>query len=96
MTGIDVTLYFAVGTFVGVAHLAGLWLTVSRLRRCQRPLAILALSGLARMALLLVALALITGLEWRRLVACTAGVAAARLVVLAWPRTELVRRDSPS
>ena len=96
MTAAEMALYFTAGLLLGGLYLGGLWLTVTRLRRTEKPMALLAASGLLRIVLLLGAFALVSGLEWKRLVACTVGFTVARLVATAWPRAAAAQRDSLS
>jgi F1F0 ATPase subunit 2 len=86
MTAAVILACFAAGACLGALYFLGLGITVARLGQARRPLALLALSGLARVALLLAALALLTELEPGRLVACLLGFAGARLAATAMAR----------
>lgn len=86
MIAAEFALYVTVGFLLGAIYLGGLWRTVTWLRRTKRPLSILAASGIVRVVLLLGVLALISGLEWKPLLACIAGFVAVRLVITAWAR----------
>ncbi len=90
----EIALYLAAGMALGGLYLGALWLTVARLGRTRRPLAVLAASALLRIAALLAALALLTGLDWRRLAACLAGMLVARLAATAWPGAAPARGGS--
>lgn len=97
MTGAaQMALYFTAGVLLGALYLGGLWLTVTRLGRTARPGLLLAASTLLRLALLLGALAALSGLQWQPLAACLAGFIAARITVTVWLRTQPARRDGVS
>lgn len=93
MSAPEIALYFTAGALLGVVYLATLWFTVTWIGRTERPISLLAVSGIARIALLLGAFVLISGLEWKRLTACVVGFAVARFVGTAWARIEPARRD---
>lgn len=70
------------GAALGVFYFAGLWLTVDRLPRSGSPRRLVALSFVARLAVLLAGLALITDGDWRRLVAAMAGLVVVRFAAV--------------
>jgi len=88
VTSVQITLYVTAGALLGCLYLGGLWLTVMWLKHVERPFSLLAVSTSVRVLLLLTAFALVSGLEWKRLIACTAGFVAARLIVSLWPRMQ--------
>ena len=92
----EVALHAASGFALGGLYFGALWLTVATLPRTARPLVLLAASALLRMIVLLAALALASGLDWRRLAACLVGVMVARLAATAWPGLASARREGAS
>ncbi len=88
MTIGEIVLYCGAGFLLGGLHLAGLWLTVFRMEHVRRPLMLLMMSTAVRTLFFLAALALISGLEWQRLLASMAGFVAARTVVKWWPQSQ--------
>ena len=96
MTLSEFALYLGVGAALGGLYLGALWLTVTRLVGMRRPGAVLAVSAVLRIAVLLAALALLTGLDGRRLAACLAGLLVVRLAAMAWPRAATMRGSNPT
>ena len=94
VTWMQIVLYVSAGAVLGCLYLGGLWLTVMYLKHAESPLSLLAVSASMRLLLLLAALALVSGLDGKRLIACVAGFAVARLIVSLWPRTQPAQRAS--
>lgn len=90
----QIVLYVSAGALLGCLYLGGLWLTVMYLKHVESPLWLLAVSASMRLLLLLAALAFVSGLDGKRLIACVAGFAVARLVVFLWPRIQPAQRAS--
>lgn len=76
------TLCFLAGAGLGLAYFGGLWLTVQRITRVERPYSMLVASFAVRMAMLLAAFYLILQGDWRKLVVCLAGFITARIVLI--------------
>lgn len=72
------------GAALGTLFFGGLGLTIERLARARRPAAWLAVSFLARTAIVLTGLVLLMGGRWERLAAALVGFHLARTVALHW------------
>lgn len=94
MTTSQFILQFTAGILLGSLYLGALWLTVLRLGHAERPLSLVAVSALTRILFLLAAFAFLSGLEWKRLVICTAGFIIVRLVATRWMWTRDLRANS--
>jgi F1F0 ATPase subunit 2 len=85
MTGpLVLGLAFAAGVGLGVFYFGTLWLVVRRLDRLASPAAWLGLTGIVRLAVTLVAFALLVGPRWDRPVVALAGFLAVRVVLTRW------------
>jgi F1F0 ATPase subunit 2 len=73
---------FFAGAVLGAFYFGGLWWTVQRAGAAQRPLLLLVASWLVRATVLLLGMYFVMGGDWRRLIACVAGVLAARGVLV--------------
>lgn len=71
----------AVGALVGLVFFGGLWWTTRRLATATRPGALLAVSLLARFAVLAIALIVLARLDPALLVGALVGVVAARIAL---------------
>lgn len=80
----DIALFATTGAVLAGLYLGALWLTVVRLPSVRAPLMLLFISTVLRLALLLGAFALLTGMEWTRLAVCFAGFFTVRLLTIAW------------
>ena len=81
---IDIALFAAAGAALAGVYLGTLWLTVARLPSVRAPLMLLFISTVLRLAFLLGAFALLTGMEWMRLAACFAGFFTMRFMTITW------------
>lgn len=68
------------GLALGGAYFGGLWWTVRRAADARRPALLLTGSYLLRAALLAGGILLVGGRDWRHLIACLAGLLAARVL----------------
>jgi F1F0 ATPase subunit 2 len=89
LSSTEIAIYAAAGAALAGLYFGTLWLTVARLPSVRAPLILLFVSTAMRLALLLVAFALVTGMEWTRLAVCFAGFFAVRLLTIAWLRPAL-------
>ena len=96
MTLVHIALYMTAGFLLGCLYLSGLWLTVTWLKHVENPLLLLVVSTSVRLLLLLTAFALVSGFEWKRLIACMAGFVVARLAVSLWPRVQAAQGNGVS
>jgi F1F0 ATPase subunit 2 len=79
----EAILFAAIGAALAGLYLGTLWLTVARLINGARaPLMMLFVSTMLRLAVLLGAFAVLTGMEWTRLVACLAGFFVVRILTI--------------
>lgn len=74
-------LMLVLGFLLGLAFFLGLWATLRHLPRARHPALLTLASLLVRLALLLAALALLTGMQADRLLAALAGIILARLLL---------------
>lgn len=72
------------GIVLGAFYFGTLWLVVRRLDRAAWPAAWLGVTGIVRLAAVIVLFALLVGPRWERLVAALAGFLAARVVLTRW------------
>lgn len=77
-------LAFAVGGVLGVFYFGTLWLVVRRLDRLRWPAVWLGVTGILRVAVVLVLFTLLVGTRWQRLAAALIGFIAARVVITRW------------
>ena len=84
LSSTEVILFAAVGAALAGLYLGTLWLTVARLTSgAHAPLMLLFVSTVLRVAVLLGAFAVLTGMEWTRLAACLAGFFVVRILTIA-------------
>jgi F1F0 ATPase subunit 2 len=69
------------GALLGVFYFGTLWLVVRRLDRLTWPAGWLVVTGILRLAVVLVLLALLGGTRWERLVIALVGFVAVRVVL---------------
>jgi F1F0 ATPase subunit 2 len=74
----------AAGVVLGAFYFGTLWLVVRRLDRAAWPAAWLGITGIVRLAAVVVLFALLVGPRWERVVAALAGFLAARVVLTRW------------
>lgn len=79
---VTLVLSAAAGFVLGALYFAGLRLTTLALTRARRPALLMIASLIGRMALLLAGIWLVGAGDWRRILAATIGVVAARAFVL--------------
>lgn len=79
-------LAFAAGLGLGSVFFGGLWLTLRRLSESRHPAFLMLGSLVARMGIALLGLAVVTGGDWQRLVACAVGFFVVRHVMIRWLR----------
>jgi F1F0 ATPase subunit 2 len=85
MTGaVALGLALVAGVVLGAFYFGTLWLAVRRLERLAWPAAWLAVTGILRLAVVLVLFALLFGSRWERLTIALMGFLAARIVVTRW------------
>ena len=77
-------LAFALGGVLGAFYFGTLWLVVRRLDRLAWPAVWLGVTGIVRLAVVLVLLAVLVGTGWERLAAALVGFLAVRLVFTRW------------
>ncbi len=81
---LSLTSLFVSGMVLATLYFASLWWTVRTLSGVQYPWLLYFGSFAGRMVLLLGAVFLLMGGDWRRAVACMAGFLLARLFVIRW------------
>jgi F1F0 ATPase subunit 2 len=86
----DLILAFLGGVGLGMVFFGGLWLTVRKGLRSQRPALWFFTSFLLRTSIILVGLYVLAGGHWQRLLVCLLGSIVARLIV-----TRLSRIENP-
>lgn len=74
-------LALAGGALLGAFYFSTLWLVVRRLDRLARPALWLGITGLLRLAVVLVLFAVFIGTRWERLVVALVGFLAVRVVL---------------
>lgn len=84
---LTLALAFLGGALLGAVFFGGLWWTIRRGLRSQRPVAWFASSLLLRAAIALAGFFFISRGDWRRLVACLAGFLASRVIVMLLTRS---------
>jgi len=77
-------LAFAVGVVLGVFYFGTLWLVVRRLDRLAWPALWLGVTGMLRLAVVLVLFTLVLGTRWERLVVALVAFLAVRVVLTGW------------
>jgi F1F0 ATPase subunit 2 len=77
-----------VGIGFGTLYFGGLWLTIRRLPRARRPMHLLIMSWVLRMAVLLLGLGLIVRQDWRTGIGVLGGIGLVRLLITASGRSE--------
>ena len=77
-------LAFAAGVGLGAFYFGTLWLVVRRLDRAAWPAAWLGVTGIVRLAVVIVLFALLVGPRSERLLAALVGFLAARVVLTRW------------
>jgi F1F0 ATPase subunit 2 len=78
---INVIFPFVFGILLGGIFYGGLWFTVQRGTRSQKPWLWFLLSPILRMGIVLAGFYLVAGGEWQRILICLAGFIVARLLV---------------
>ena len=79
---------FLAGIALGAAYFSGLWLTVRGLLRTRRPVLLLLVSFIGRMALVLIGFYFVMNREWQQLLACLLGLLLARTLIVRRVRPE--------
>ncbi|HNP16439.1 MAG TPA: ATP synthase subunit I [Terrimesophilobacter sp.] len=86
----------AAGLLLGAGFFGGLWWTVRRGVSSERPALWFVGSLVLRMSIVLVGFHLVSGGEWKRLLACLLGFAIARFAVTSLAGTAHGRHDLPA
>ncbi len=81
---VALALALVAGTLLGTFYFGTLWLVVRRVDRLAWPAIWLGVTGIVRLAVVLVLFALLVGTRWERLVVALIGFLAVRVILTRW------------
>jgi len=85
---------FLTGLALGAFYFGGLWLTIRKGKSMDRPAALFFISGLVRLAVVLLCFYLVMQGQWQRLLACLAGFIVMRFVLVRLLGQENLKRPA--